>query len=79
MTKKRALVTGGGGAIGGAVSQVLGRDGLHVLVHGSGRNRRAEAVAQSIRTSLGRVGSPKWIKKITKSSLCASTPTAWIA
>jgi 3-oxoacyl-[acyl-carrier protein] reductase len=48
MTGRRALVTGGSGAIGGAVSQVLARDGLHVIVHGSGRNRRAEALARSI-------------------------------
>jgi 3-oxoacyl-[acyl-carrier protein] reductase len=53
MTKKRALVTGGSGALGGVVSQVLARDGLHVVVHGSGRNQQAEAVAQSIRAAGG--------------------------
>jgi len=53
MTARRALVTGGGGAIGGAVCRVLARDGLHIVVHGSGRNRRPEEIAQDIRAAGG--------------------------
>ncbi len=47
-TARRALVTGGGGAIGSAICQVLAQAGLRVVVHGSGRNQRAEQVAESI-------------------------------
>lgn len=53
MSRRRALVTGGAGAIGSAVCHVLGRDGLHVIVHGSGRNSRADAVARSVRSNGG--------------------------
>jgi 3-oxoacyl-[acyl-carrier protein] reductase len=53
MTGRRALVTGGGGAIGGAVSRVLARNGLQVIVHGSGRSQRPEEIAENIRASGG--------------------------
>ncbi len=43
---KRALVTGGSGAIGRAICLRLAADGLDVLVHA---NRRADAAAQVVR------------------------------
>ena len=49
----RALVTGGGGAIGAAVCRRLAASGLGVVVHGSGRNRAADAVAREIRDGGG--------------------------
>ncbi len=54
MTARRALVTGGGGAIGGAICRVLARDGQEVIVHGSGRTQAAEEVALAIRSDGGR-------------------------
>ena len=49
----RVLVTGGSGDIGSAICHRLGRDGFHVLVHGSSRPERSEAVAEAIRTAGG--------------------------
>ena len=46
---KRALVTGGSGAIGGAICRRLASDGLHVIVHGCTSPELAEAVAAGIR------------------------------
>lgn len=53
MTAQRALVTGGGGAIGRAISLELARMGLEVLVHGSGRNNRPQEIVQAIRDEGG--------------------------
>src|SRR3989304_4076425 len=50
---KRALVTGGSGAIGGAICRLLASDGLHVIVHGCASPELAEAVAASIRQQGG--------------------------
>jgi 3-oxoacyl-[acyl-carrier protein] reductase len=46
--KKRALVTGGSGAIGAAVCRVLAQDGFHVYVHANSGAQRAQAVADEI-------------------------------
>ncbi len=46
--RKRALVTGGSGDIGGAICRQLARDGLHVVVHANGNRARAEDVAARI-------------------------------
>jgi 3-oxoacyl-[acyl-carrier protein] reductase len=48
---KRALVTGGSGAIGAAIVEVLAREGVRVVVHG----RREEATRQVA----ARAGGPK--------------------
>jgi 3-oxoacyl-[acyl-carrier protein] reductase len=46
--RKRALVTGGSGDIGGAICRRLAGDGLHVIVHANGNLARADAVVADI-------------------------------
>ena len=46
--RKRALVTGGSGDIGGAVCRRLAADGCHVIVHANGNLARAQAVVGEI-------------------------------
>lgn len=50
---KKALVTGGSGAIGGAICRELARQGLEVWVHAHGNLAAAETVAQDIRVAGG--------------------------
>ena len=50
---KRALITGGSGAIGAAIARRLARDGLHVIVHANRNREQAEAVAGAIRGTGG--------------------------
>ncbi len=50
---KRALVTGGSGAIGEAICRALAACGIHVIVHGNRNLAKAEAVAASIATQGG--------------------------
>ena len=45
---KRALVTGGSGAIGAAICRRLAKDGLHVIVHGYTNRVQADAIVASI-------------------------------
>jgi 3-oxoacyl-[acyl-carrier protein] reductase len=47
-TMKRALVTGGSGALGGAISTRLAAEGLHVYVHANKNIAQAEDVARRI-------------------------------
>ncbi len=51
--RRRALVTGGSGDIGGAICRRLAADGLHVVVHGNANAARAEAVAAAINAAGG--------------------------
>lgn len=51
--RKRALVTGGSGDIGGAICRALAAAGLHVIVHANGNLARAEAVAAAITAAGG--------------------------
>lgn len=51
--RKRALVTGGSGAIGSAICRQLAADGFHVLVHGHRSLEAASAVAAAIQASGG--------------------------
>lgn len=51
--RKRALVTGGSGAIGAAICHELATAGFEVIVHGHRHAERAQAVAQSIRDKGG--------------------------
>src|SRR5262245_5835007 len=50
---KRALVTGGSGAIGSAICERLAADGLHVIVHANSRLAEAERIAAGIRSGGG--------------------------
>jgi 3-oxoacyl-[acyl-carrier protein] reductase len=50
---KRALVTGGSGAIGAAICEQLAADGLHVVVHANNRLAEAERIAAAIRSGGG--------------------------
>ncbi|MES9893157.1 MAG: 3-oxoacyl-ACP reductase FabG [Candidatus Thiodiazotropha sp.] len=45
---KRALVTGGSGAIGGAICRRLAANGIHVIVHANRRLDQAKSVVSSI-------------------------------
>lgn len=50
---KRALVTGGSGAIGGAICRELAAQGFHVVVHAHQRKDAALALAESLRAQGG--------------------------
>jgi 3-oxoacyl-[acyl-carrier protein] reductase len=50
---KRALVTGGSGTLGAAISRALGAAGLHVVVHANSRRAEAERVATDIAAAGG--------------------------
>ncbi|KRG87572.1 3-ketoacyl-ACP reductase [Stenotrophomonas daejeonensis] len=52
-TKRRALVTGGSGDLGGAICRRLAADGVHVIVHANGNLVRAQAVAAEIAAAGG--------------------------
>ncbi len=54
MTARRALVTGGSGAIGGAICRALASSGLYVYVHANANGAHAEDAAGAIRTAGGR-------------------------
>ena len=51
--RKRALVTGGSGDIGGAICRRLAADGFHVIVHANANVARAEALASELVSSGG--------------------------
>lgn len=46
--RRRAIVTGGSGDLGGAICRQLAADGLHAIVHANGNLARAEAVVAQI-------------------------------
>lgn len=50
---KRALVTGGSGDLGSAISRRLAAAGLHVIIHANGNLARAEALAAEIKSAGG--------------------------
>jgi 3-oxoacyl-[acyl-carrier protein] reductase len=50
---KRALVTGGSGAIGAAISRRLAADGLHVIVHANSNPAAAVSLCDEIRARGG--------------------------
>ena len=50
---KRALVSGGSGALGEAVTRALAHGGFHVVVHAHTHLERAERLAESIRAAGG--------------------------
>lgn len=67
---KRALVTGGSGAIGAALCRRLARDGLHVTVHGNANPGRAEEVAAAIRADGGQADALSF--DLTDAEACAA-------
>jgi len=50
---KRALVTGGSGALGSEICRALARAGMHVVVHAHGNAARAEALSAELRAAGG--------------------------
>ncbi|MCI4569160.1 3-oxoacyl-ACP reductase FabG [Lysobacter sp. CFH 32150] len=52
-TRRRAIVTGGSGDLGGAICRQLAADGLHAIVHANGNLARAETVVAQIVASGG--------------------------
>ena len=50
---RRALVTGASGALGEAIAERLGRDGVHVVAHANARIDTARAVAARIAAAGG--------------------------
>lgn len=50
---KRALITGGSGAIGAAICQRLARDGMHVIVHSNRNSDRARQITAQIQEQGG--------------------------
>ena len=52
-THRRALVTGGSGELGGAISLALAAGGYHVIVHANRSLHRAEAVVNAIHEAGG--------------------------
>jgi len=48
---KRALITGGSGAIGAAIARKLAADGLHVIIHANSNLAVAEALAAELNTA----------------------------
>ncbi len=70
---KRALVTGGSGDIGSAISHRLARDGMHVLVHANSRPERAEAVVSAIRMAGG--SAEAVVFDVTDGSACKEVLT----
>jgi len=55
--RRRALVTGGSGAIGAAIAHALAAAGTHVLVHANTRLDRAQAVAAAIAAAGGQASA----------------------
>ena len=48
MSTRRALITGGSGAIGAAICRRLAADGCHVIIHANGGLDRAQALCASL-------------------------------
>lgn len=48
-TTRRALITGGSGAIGAAICRQLAQDGLHVIIHANRGLAKAEALRDELR------------------------------
>lgn len=51
---KRALVTGGSGDLGAAISRRLAADGLEVIVHAHGHPEKAQVIVDEIQTAGGK-------------------------
>jgi 3-oxoacyl-[acyl-carrier protein] reductase len=56
-TRRRALVTGGSGDLGGAICHALAAAGYQLIVHANRAPERAEAVVAAIRAAGGQAGA----------------------
>ena len=74
---KRALITGGSGAIGSAICRQLARDGFHVIVHTVGQPQTAILLCEQI---CARGGSAQFVQfDVTDSSATSATLEALLA
>ena len=67
-SRKRALVTGGSGDIGGAVCRALAEAGHHVIVHANQNLARAEEVTAAIVATVRRIWIAVRIMRIPRGS-----------
>ena len=74
---KRALVTGGSGAIGGAIAHALAAQGLHVIVHAMRNLERAAAVAAAIAAAGGSAEAVAF--DVTDGDACARATATLLA
>ncbi|HEV8500947.1 MAG TPA: 3-oxoacyl-ACP reductase FabG [Casimicrobiaceae bacterium] len=74
---KRALVTGGSGAIGGAIARALAAQGLHVIVHAMRNPERAAAVAGAITAAGG--SAEAVVFDVTDGEACAHAAAGLLA
>ena len=74
---KRALITGGSGAIGGAIARALSAQGLHVIVHAMRNPERAAAVAGAITAAGGSAESVTF--DVTDGEACAHAVAGLLA
>jgi 3-oxoacyl-[acyl-carrier protein] reductase len=71
--RRRALVTGGSGALGQAISVALARAGAHVIVHA---NARLEAAQQVVREIVSSGGSAEAVAfDVSDAQACAEATT----
>ncbi|HSD40036.1 MAG TPA: 3-oxoacyl-ACP reductase FabG [Rhodocyclaceae bacterium] len=73
---KRALVTGGSGAIGSAVCRALAAQGHHVIVHANANLARAEALAAELRAQGQSAEAVAF--DVTDTAACESTLAALV-
>jgi 3-oxoacyl-[acyl-carrier protein] reductase len=66
---KRALVTGGGGALGASICRTLAQAGMHVVVHAHANAARAEALSKEIVAAGG--GSEVALFDVRDGAACA--------
>jgi 3-oxoacyl-[acyl-carrier protein] reductase len=73
---KTALVTGGSGTIGHAISMALARAGHHVLVHAMSNIDKANAVVTDIRAAGGSAEAMQF--DVTDATACKTALEAWV-
>lgn len=74
---KRALITGGSGAIGAAISRQLAADGLHVIVHANRNLDSAETLCEELRKAGGSAEAVRF--DVTDAAACQETLEALLA
>ena len=77
LTSKRALVTGGSGAIGSAICSRLAADGMHVFVHANTRHAEAQIVVDGIKAAGG--SAQILVFDVTDAEAVAAVLLPWIA